>query len=30
MTSRQTICTFLFLESHRKVYRKIKGIEEPA
>ncbi|KAK4135652.1 mitochondrial carrier [Trichocladium antarcticum] len=26
----QTICTFLFLESHRQVYRKIKGIEEPA
>ncbi|KAL2127698.1 hypothetical protein VTI74DRAFT_10302 [Chaetomium olivicolor] len=26
----QTICTFLFLESHRKVYRKINGIEDPA
>ncbi|KAK4039136.1 mitochondrial carrier domain-containing protein [Parachaetomium inaequale] len=26
----QTICTFLFLESHRNVYRKINGIEEPA
>ncbi|KAH6621403.1 mitochondrial carrier domain-containing protein [Chaetomium sp. MPI-SDFR-AT-0129] len=26
----QTICTFLFLESHRKVYRKINGIPEPA
>ncbi|AEO61958.1 hypothetical protein MYCTH_2312784 [Thermothelomyces thermophilus ATCC 42464] len=25
----QTICTFLFLESHRKVYRKINGIAEP-
>lgn len=24
----QTICTFIFLESHRKVYRKLKGIEE--
>ncbi|KAK3946416.1 mitochondrial dicarboxylate transporter [Diplogelasinospora grovesii] len=24
----QTICTFLFLESHRKVYRQIKGLEE--
>lgn len=24
----QTICTFLFLESHRKIYRDIKGIEE--
>ncbi|KAI0095588.1 putative dicarboxylate carrier protein [Daldinia grandis] len=23
----QTICTFLFLEAHRKVYRKFKGIE---
>ncbi|KAK4098258.1 mitochondrial carrier [Parathielavia hyrcaniae] len=23
----QTICTFLFLESHRKIYRKINGIE---
>ncbi|KAK4252009.1 mitochondrial carrier domain-containing protein [Corynascus novoguineensis] len=25
----QTICTFLFLESHRKIYRKIHGIAEP-
>ncbi|KAK4242112.1 mitochondrial carrier domain-containing protein [Achaetomium macrosporum] len=25
----QTICTFLFLESHRKLYRKVKGIEDP-
>ncbi|KAK0639355.1 mitochondrial carrier domain-containing protein [Cercophora newfieldiana] len=24
----QTICTFLFLESHRKIYRKINGVEE--
>ncbi|KAK5635212.1 hypothetical protein RRF57_010924 [Xylaria bambusicola] len=24
----QTICTFLFLEAHRKAYRKFKGIEE--
>ncbi|KAK0613756.1 mitochondrial carrier domain-containing protein [Immersiella caudata] len=24
----QTICTFLFLESHRKVYRKIHGLED--
>ncbi|KAK5661472.1 hypothetical protein OQA88_11374 [Cercophora sp. LCS_1] len=24
----QTICTFLFLESHRKAYRKIKGLAE--
>ncbi|KAI0436682.1 mitochondrial carrier domain-containing protein [Xylaria telfairii] len=24
----QTICTFLFLEAHRKAYRKVKGIEE--
>ncbi|KAK3387626.1 mitochondrial carrier domain-containing protein [Podospora didyma] len=24
----QTICTFLFLESHRKVYRKIKDLED--
>ncbi|RWA03464.1 hypothetical protein EKO27_g11638 [Xylaria grammica] len=24
----QTICTFLFLEAHRKAYRNIKGIEE--
>ncbi|KAK5997877.1 Mitochondrial dicarboxylate transporter [Cladobotryum mycophilum] len=23
-----TICTFIFLESHRKVYRKVKGLEE--
>ncbi|KAI0385357.1 mitochondrial carrier domain-containing protein [Hypomontagnella monticulosa] len=23
----QTICTFLFLEAHRKVYRRFKGIE---
>ena len=25
---RQTICTFLFLETHRKLYRKMNGIEE--
>ncbi|KAL2117241.1 hypothetical protein VTJ04DRAFT_9409 [Mycothermus thermophilus] len=25
----QTICTFVFLESHRKVYRKIHGVPEP-
>ncbi|KAL2149664.1 hypothetical protein VTH82DRAFT_8316 [Thermothelomyces myriococcoides] len=25
----QTICTFIFLESHRKLYRKINGIPEP-
>ncbi|KAL2265723.1 hypothetical protein VTJ83DRAFT_6823 [Remersonia thermophila] len=25
----QTICIFLFLESHRKVYRKINGIPDP-
>ncbi|KXX79971.1 Mitochondrial dicarboxylate transporter [Madurella mycetomatis] len=25
----QTICTFLFLESHRKVYRKMKDLEDP-
>lgn len=24
---RQTICTFLFLESHRKVYRQIKSLD---
>lgn len=24
----QTICTFLFLESHRKVYRQFKGFED--
>ncbi|TGJ83131.1 hypothetical protein E0Z10_g5622 [Xylaria hypoxylon] len=24
----QTICTFMFLEAHRKAYRNIKGIEE--
>ncbi|KAK4228328.1 mitochondrial carrier domain-containing protein [Podospora fimiseda] len=24
----QTICTFLFLETHRKMYRKVKGIDE--
>ncbi|KAI2642208.1 putative dicarboxylate carrier protein [Xylaria nigripes] len=24
----QTICTFLFLEAHRKVYRNVKGIDE--
>ncbi|KAK3683670.1 mitochondrial carrier domain-containing protein [Podospora appendiculata] len=24
----QTICTFLFLESHRSVYKKIKGIDD--
>ncbi|KAK4667452.1 Mitochondrial dicarboxylate transporter [Podospora pseudopauciseta] len=24
----QTICTFLFLESHRKFYRRVKGLEE--
>ncbi|KAK3902426.1 mitochondrial carrier domain-containing protein [Staphylotrichum tortipilum] len=24
----QTICTFLFLESHRKIYRQINGIED--
>ncbi|KAI3319207.1 putative dicarboxylate carrier protein [Xylariaceae sp. AK1471] len=24
----QTICTFLFLEAHRKAYRNVKGIEE--
>ncbi|GAP83755.2 putative mitochondrial dicarboxylate carrier [Rosellinia necatrix] len=24
----QTICTFLFLEAHRKTYRNIRGIEE--
>ncbi|KAK0747464.1 mitochondrial carrier domain-containing protein [Apiosordaria backusii] len=24
----QTICTFLFLESHRKFYRRFKGLEE--
>lgn len=24
----QTICTFLFLESHRKLYRRIQGIED--
>ncbi|KAI0194786.1 mitochondrial carrier domain-containing protein [Xylaria flabelliformis] len=24
----QTICTFLFLEAHRKAYRKVKDIEE--
>ncbi|KAI1201489.1 putative dicarboxylate carrier protein [Nemania serpens] len=24
----QTICTFLFLEAHRKMYRQTKGIEE--
>lgn len=24
----QTICTFLFLESHRKIYRKIRGLED--
>ncbi|KAI0124506.1 mitochondrial dicarboxylate carrier [Hypoxylon sp. NC0597] len=24
----QTICTFLFLEAHRKVYRKFKGLED--
>jgi hypothetical protein len=26
---RQTICTFLFLETHRKFYRKMNAIEEP-
>ncbi|KAB5586040.1 mitochondrial carrier domain-containing protein [Coniochaeta sp. 2T2.1] len=26
----QTICTFLFLESHRKVYRHMKGLPDPA
>ncbi|TLD04964.1 uncharacterized protein PgNI_09769 [Pyricularia grisea] len=25
----QTICTFLFLEAHRKMYRRAKSIEEP-
>lgn len=25
----QTICTFIFLEMHRKAYRKLQGIEEP-
>ncbi|KAK4162195.1 putative mitochondrial dicarboxylate transporter [Cladorrhinum sp. PSN259] len=24
----QTICTFLFLETHRKMYRRVKGIDE--
>ncbi|KAK3315361.1 mitochondrial carrier domain-containing protein [Apodospora peruviana] len=24
----QTICTFLFLESHRKIYRKVKDLDE--
>ncbi|KAK1777947.1 mitochondrial carrier domain-containing protein [Copromyces sp. CBS 386.78] len=24
----QTICTFIFLEGHRKMYKKVKGIEE--
>ncbi|KAI2611056.1 mitochondrial dicarboxylate carrier [Hypoxylon fragiforme] len=24
----QTICTFMFLEAHRKVYRRFKGIED--
>ncbi|KAL2021520.1 hypothetical protein VTK56DRAFT_7019 [Thermocarpiscus australiensis] len=24
----QTICTFVFLESHRKVYRKVMGLED--
>ncbi|SPQ27280.1 e5fc1dc0-4470-4308-9c82-f3ad574ae99c [Thermothielavioides terrestris] len=26
----QTICTFVFLESHRKLYRKIQGIDKTA
>ncbi|ROT43272.1 mitochondrial carrier [Sodiomyces alkalinus F11] len=25
----QTVCTFVFLEMHRKAYRKIRGIENP-
>ncbi|KAL7969869.1 mitochondrial carrier domain-containing protein [Trichoderma sp. SZMC 28014] len=25
-----TICTFVFLEMHRKVYRKVKGVDEKA
>ncbi|KAJ4424519.1 Mitochondrial dicarboxylate transporter [Gnomoniopsis sp. IMI 355080] len=25
----QTICTFIFLEMHRKAYRKLQGIDEP-
>ncbi|KAL7624021.1 Mitochondrial dicarboxylate transporter [Parahypoxylon ruwenzoriense] len=24
----QTICTFLFIEAHRKIYRKFKGLED--
>ncbi|KAK1826294.1 hypothetical protein QBC39DRAFT_364653 [Podospora conica] len=23
----QTICTFLFLESHRDIYRKLRGLD---
>lgn len=26
---RQTICTFVFLEMHRNVYRKVQGLDEP-
>ncbi|KAF4470063.1 dicarboxylate carrier [Fusarium albosuccineum] len=25
----QTICTFVFLEMHKKAYRKVRGIDEP-
>ncbi|KAL2759419.1 hypothetical protein ACRALDRAFT_2038288 [Sodiomyces alcalophilus JCM 7366] len=25
----QTVCTFIFLEMHRKAYRKVRGIEDP-
>lgn len=25
---RQTICTFIFLEMHRKAYRKLEGLDD--
>jgi dicarboxylate transporter 10 len=25
-----TICTFVFLEMHRKTYRKVQGLDDPS